>query len=68
MTNAFSSQEPPAAAIQLDFFLVLYPPCGRSSAPFCPTEQSSDGISHCLRCGCVAPISGGTPPLTRSST
>ena len=65
VTNT-SSQEPPAAAIQLDLFYGLYPPCGRSSAPFCPMERAHAGIPHCLRCGCVAPIFA--TPLTRSST
>ena len=41
--------------IQLDFFRLLIPPCGRSFEPFCVVEQNSRGDYRCLRCDCVAP-------------
>ena len=44
-----------AVVIQLDFFRLLIPPCGRSSEPFCVVEQNSRGDYRCLRCDCVAP-------------
>jgi hypothetical protein len=42
--------------VQLDFFRVQVPPCGRSSAAFCTlTRLSSTAVLYCDDCRCYAP-------------
>jgi hypothetical protein len=42
--------------VQLDFFRVQVPPCGRSSAAFCTlTRLTSAAALYCDDCRCYAP-------------